>query len=123
VTASYRPGLFVCYEQAGVPRTNNDLEQLFGSHRYHERRSSGRKQGSPGLVVRGAVRIVTAWATRLQPDEALKLSPAAIDRWRQQRAALEPRRAARRRQRRFRRDPTAYLNQLEQQLLQLSLPA
>jgi hypothetical protein len=33
VSASYRPGLFVCYERAGVPRTNNDLEHLFGSYR------------------------------------------------------------------------------------------
>jgi Transposase, Mutator family len=122
VTASYRPGLFVCYQQPGVPRTNNDLEHLFGSHRYHERRSSGRKQGSPGLVVRGAVRVVTAWATRLQPDQALHLSPAEIDQWRQQRAALEPQREARRQQRRFRRDPAAYLGHWEQQLLQLSLP-
>jgi hypothetical protein len=122
VTASYRPGLFVCYERAGVPRTNNDLEHLFGSHRYHERRASGRKQGSPGLVVRGAVRVVTAWATRRQPDQVLKLSPVEIDQWRHQRAALEPRREARRQQRRFRRDPTAYLARLEQRLLQLSLP-
>jgi hypothetical protein len=123
VTASYRPGLFVCYARAGVPRTNNDLEHLFGSHRYHERRSSGRKQGSPALVVRGAVRVVTAWATRRQPHEVLKLSPAEIEAWRQQRAALEPRREARRQQRRFRRNPAAYLGQLEQRLLQLSLPA
>jgi len=122
VSASYRPGLFVCYERAGVPRTNNDLEHLFGSHRYHERRSSGRKQGSPGLVVRGAVRVVTAWATRLQPNEVLTLSPAAIEAWQQQRAALEPRREARRQQRRFRRDPAAYLSHWEQRLLQLSLP-
>jgi hypothetical protein len=98
VSASYRPGLFVGSERAGVPRTNNDLEHLFGSHRYHERRASGRKQGSPGLVVRGAVRVVTAWATRLQPKEVLKLSPADIDQWRSQRAALEPRREARRQQ-------------------------
>jgi hypothetical protein len=122
VSASYRPGLFVCYARPGVPRTNNDLEHLFGSHRYHERRSSGRKQGSPGLVVRGAVRVVTAWATRRHPDQVLKLSPAEIDQWRQHRAALEPRREARRQQRRFRRDPAAYLGQLEQRLLQLSLP-
>ena len=53
VTRSYWSGLFVCYEVADLPRTNNDLEQLFGAHRYHERRSSGRKVASPGLVVRG----------------------------------------------------------------------
>ena len=41
VTRSYRPGLFGCYQVADLPRTNNDLEHLFGSHRYHERRASG----------------------------------------------------------------------------------
>lgn len=123
VTASYRPGLFFCYTQAGVPRTNNDLEQLFGSHRYHERRASGRKQGSPTLVVRGAVRVVTAWATRLQPETVLKLSAAQIEQWRQQRAKLQPRREARRQQRRFRHDPGEYLGHLEQRFLQLGLPA
>ena len=38
VTRSYWPGLFRCYGVADLPRTNNDLEQLFGAHRYHERR-------------------------------------------------------------------------------------
>ena len=43
VTRSYRPGLFHCYAVADLPRTNNELEQLFGSHRRHERRATGRK--------------------------------------------------------------------------------
>jgi hypothetical protein len=43
-------------------------EPLFGSHRYHERRASGRKQGSPGLVARGSVRGVASLATRLRPE-------------------------------------------------------
>src|SRR5256885_1911805 len=52
VTASYWPGLFHCYDLAELPRTNNELEQYFGSARYHERRATGRKQASPGLVIR-----------------------------------------------------------------------
>jgi hypothetical protein len=39
VTRSYWPGLFHCYDVPDLPRTDNDLEQLFGAHRYHERRS------------------------------------------------------------------------------------
>ncbi len=54
VTKSYWPGLFRCYESADLPRTNNDLEHLFGSHRYHERRASGRRRASPSLVVMGS---------------------------------------------------------------------
>ena len=42
VTASYWPGLFHCYDLEGLGRTNNDLEQFFGSWRWYERRASGR---------------------------------------------------------------------------------
>lgn len=123
VTKSYWPGLFCCYGPAGLPRTNNDLEHLFGSHRYHERRASGRKRGSPGLVVRGSVRVVSGLATRLRPEEGLKLSAGYVIRWREQRAELDRRREARRRQQRFRRDPAIYLKKLEELALQLSLPS
>jgi hypothetical protein len=54
VTASYWPGLFHCYDVPGLPRTNNDLEHLFGSNRYHERRATGRKVASPAMVLRDA---------------------------------------------------------------------
>jgi hypothetical protein len=36
VTRSCWPGLLRCYGVADLPRTNNDLEQFFGSYRYHE---------------------------------------------------------------------------------------
>jgi hypothetical protein len=123
VTKSYWPGLFACYQSKDIPRTNNDLEHLFGSHRYHERRASGRKRGSPGLVVRGSVRVVSGLATRLRPEEGLKLSAGYVEEWRQRRASLEKRREGRRQQRRFRRDPMTYLKKLEEMILQLSLPA
>jgi hypothetical protein len=123
VTKSYRPGLFSCYQSKELPRTNNDLEQLFGSHRYHERRASGRKVASPALVVTGSVRVVSGLATRLRPDEGLRLRSGYVERWQQVRAGLEKRRETRRRQRRFRRDPDKYLHELEQLCLQLSLPS
>jgi hypothetical protein len=122
VTKSYWPGLFRCYESADLPRTNNDLEHTFGSHRYHERRSSGRRRASPGLVVMGSVRVISGLVTRLRPEEGLVLRPDYVEEWQELRAALERRREARRKQRRFRRDPATYLAQLERQCLQLTLP-
>jgi len=122
VTRSYWAGLFGCYGSSGVPRTNNDLEQLFGSYRYNERRASGRKQASPGLVVRGSVRLVSGLLTRLEPGTELPLGPGGLEKWRRMRAELERRQEARRKQRRFRKDPAAYLGQLENRLLKLSLP-
>jgi hypothetical protein len=123
VTRSYWSGLFHCYTSANIPRTNNDLEHLFGSHRYHERRASGRKQAAPGLVVQGSVRVVASLATRLRPEEGLKLPAAYVEDWRILRAELDKRRENRRKQRRFRRDPTDYLSQLEERCLAPSLPA
>ncbi len=81
VTASYWPGLFHCYDVADLPRTNNDLEQYFGSARYHERRATGRKTASPGVVVRGAVRIVANVATHLYHFCGADLQPTDIERW------------------------------------------
>lgn len=48
VSQSYGAGLFYCYDQADLPRTNNDLEHYFGAYRYHQRRASGRKTGGLG---------------------------------------------------------------------------
>jgi hypothetical protein len=121
VTKSYWPGLFACYESSDLPRTNNDLEHAFGSHRDHERRASGRRRASPGLVVMGSARVIASLATRLRPEEGLVLRPGYVPRWQELRAELEARRESRRKQRRFRHDPASYLRELEQQCLQLLL--
>jgi hypothetical protein len=123
VTRSYWPGLFHCYDVPDLPRTDNDLEQLFGSHRYHERRASGRKVASPGLVVRGSVRLPAAVATRLRGEvRGADLAPSDPGAWRELRAGLERRQAIRVQGRRFRRDPAAYLRELENALIKETLP-
>lgn len=122
VTRSYWRGLFHCYEIDGLPRTNNELEQTFGAVRHAERRATGRKSAAPGLVVRGAVRIVAAIVTplvRFGPAQLRPHDPAALAQVRQE---LEQRQEARRAQSRFRRDPAAYLQQAESLLLGASLP-
>jgi hypothetical protein len=121
-TRSYWAGLFRCYDVEGLPRTNNDLEQFFGSYRYHERRCSGRKVACPGTVVRGSVRIVAAAATRLRPIEAADLIPLDLAAWRSLRGSLERRQAVRTMGRRFRKDPAAYLRTLEDSLIKEILP-
>src|ERR1700736_1696029 len=96
VTISYWPGLFHCYDLPDLPRMNNELEQYFGSARYHERRATGRKQASPGLVVRGAVRMVASVASRLHPFSDAELCPSDLPRWRALRSELNHRNVARR---------------------------
>jgi hypothetical protein len=96
VARSYRPGLFQSYGVPGLPRTNNDLEHLFGAHRYHERRATGRKTASPAMVLRGPVRLLAAAATRLRQVDARDLAAADRQDWTALRA-------------RFRRNPEAFL--------------
>ncbi len=122
VTRSDWPGLFRGYDVADVPRTNDDLEQFFGSYRYHERRASGRKVACPGTVVRGSVRLVAAAATRLRRIEAADLVPSDLTTWRDLRSSLERRQAVRTLGRRFRRDTAAYLQSLEETLIKRALP-
>jgi hypothetical protein len=121
VTDSYWAGLFSCYEMADLPRTNNDLEHTFGSVRYHERRTTGRKQASPGLVIRGAVRLVASVVSQRYQFSGPDLQPCDIRQWRTLRHQVENRQEARRQQYRFRKAPIEYLSALEEQLCQRTM--
>jgi hypothetical protein len=121
VTASYGPHLFFCYQIPDLPRTNNALEQAFGQVRSHERRATGRRGALPGLVVHGAVRVQAALATRLHSFTVDELAPSDMQAWRDVRAQISYRQEGRRKQWRFRKDPSAYLAALETQLLKTSL--
>jgi hypothetical protein len=65
--------LFHCYTVPDLPATNNDLERRFGTLRYHERRSSGRRAVSGGLVLRGAVRVVAVLSADRLEDASEQL--------------------------------------------------
>lgn len=121
VTLSYAPGLFHCYDIEGLPRTNNDLEQLFGRWRHHQRRCTGRKVAPASLVVRGSVQIVAAIATQMRSFTASDLATVDLAAWQSVRADLKRHQHKRNQQRRFRRSPATYLADLEQKFLQLAL--
>ena len=122
VTRSYEPGLFHCYSVEGLPRTNNDLEQVFGQFRHHQRRATGRKAAPASLVLRGSVRLVAAVATRIQTFGVKDFSEIPLDQWLAVRTELRKHQLKRIEQRRFRRHPERYLAELEAQFLQLALP-
>ena len=122
VTASYGPSLFNCYDVPGLPRTNNDLEQLFGSLRHQLRRTTGQKNAPASLVVCGATRLPAAVASQTHTFTAAELATANLQQWRTVRARLAQRRYPRMLGRRFRQNPDAYLQALEERLVKLSLP-
>lgn len=123
VTGSYGADLFHCYRMADLPRTNNALEQAFGSVRYHERRASGRKVASRTLVLSGSARLPAALYTRTQPVTVTMLAAVPHGRWRAARAELEQRRRARCLRYRFRKNPVVYLANLEEACSKLTLPS
>jgi hypothetical protein len=108
--------LFHCYTVPDLPRTNNDLEHEFGSQRHHERRATGRKTASPAMVLRGEARLIAGVATRHHPPSAADLGAVDRERWKALRQRLDRRRHARTLRTRFRRDPDAYLAELEEKV-------
>jgi hypothetical protein len=115
VTRSYRPGLFQCHAVSDLPGTNNALEGLFGSYRYCQRRTTGRRAASAATVVSGPARLIAWVVSRLAPLEAADLAGVDRTRWLALRADIKARRLQRTRGSRFRRDPQAYLRSLEAQ--------
>ena len=117
VTDSYWSGLFHCYSVSGLPRTNNDLEHIFGQVRHHHRRCTGRKVAPATLVLRGSVQLVACIATQISAFQAEHLACIEVEDWRKLRSGLEQHRINRVKQLRFRRSPIDYLTNLESQLL------
>ena len=122
VSASYGDGLFHCYSVSGLPRTNNDLEQTFGSFRHHQRRCTGQKKSPVSTVVRGSSRLIAAVATKFKTFSHCDLAQVNLKKWRNIRSELKQINYSRIQQRRFRQNPDVYLESLENDLLQLILP-
>lgn len=115
VTDSYWAGLFHCYSVPGLPRTNNDLEHIFGAVRHHHRRCTGRKAGAASLVLRGSVQLVACIATQIRNFSSQQLGSISLADWRKLRSGLKQHQTNRVKQLRFRRSPVDYLANLESQ--------
>ena len=89
VTNSYWSGLFHCYEFEDLPRTNNDLEHVFGQLRHHHLGVTGRKIASASLVLRGSVRLVAVVATRLQTFTVQEFAAVSSENWQNVRSELQ----------------------------------
>ncbi len=117
ITTSYWCGLFHCYKVEDLPRTNNDLEQTFGVLRHHQRRCTGRKVASSSVVIRGAVQLASAVATKFRSFTAEDLSQVSFSDLSMLRHDLKKHHNARIEQLQFRRNPSEYLATLESMLL------
>lgn len=115
VTTNMRPRLFHCYDVAGMPRTNNDMEGFIRSVKTRYRRISGRKNWNRYLIRYGAR--VAFYEARARTDElvavAATLRRVPASRWRQSRAEQTARQQEQLKQHRVRHRRDAYLAELE----------
>jgi hypothetical protein len=116
VMTHLRPGLVQCYDIAGFPRTNNDLERTIRAIKMHYRRISGRKNWNSYLLRYGRCVAYQEWWHH-QPDGDARLQARLVHvapgSWRQVRQETRLCHQEQLNRYRFRHRPLAYLASLE----------
>ena len=111
-TEDWAPGLFFCYEEPAIPRTNNGLEQYNNVLKRHRRRITGRKATADYVTRHGP------YVVFFDPDESVEQVLARFRRvsttdFRQERQRFIAADACQRRIRSFRRDADGFLQRAE----------
>lgn len=111
-TEDWAPGLFFCYEEPALPRTNNALEQYNGALKRQRRRITGRMETADYITRHGP------YVVFFDPDESVeqvlarfRQVPAAE--FREERERFVAAHACQRRIRSFRRNADAFLQRAE----------
>ncbi len=113
LTERYAPGLFHCYAIPGLPRTNNDLESLFGNVRRRTLCTAGPYRAQQLLHDYGAWLLFETIPDQHRQLERLR--QVSVDDFRQERQCMQHHREERTADLGFRRHPSAYLARLEAQ--------
>ena len=117
LTKRYAPGLFHCFDIPGLPRTNNDLESLFGRLRRLTNRTSGR-QAKQRLHEQGAWLLFDL--VEKECEQVKRLQRVPLTEWRNERQRMQAHLATFTADRRFRRQPATYLAELETQAAEIA---
>jgi hypothetical protein len=116
VTENLRPQLVQCYDVAGLPRTNNDMEGFIRAIKTRYRRVSGRKNWNRYLLRYGRRVAYYEARVRMEPGTAdveqgvRRVTPTQ---WRAARAKQRQCQAEQLKQHRFRHKRTQFLQELE----------
>jgi hypothetical protein len=111
-TEAWTPGLFSCYEQPAIPRTNNNLEQYNGTLKHQQRRITGRKTTADYITRHGPYVIF------FDPNETgeqvlARFRQVSTAEFRKERDRFVAAQACQRRIRSFRRDADRFLQRAE----------
>ena len=117
LTTRYAPGLFHCYEIAGLPRTNNGLESHFGALRWRTFCTVGPYRGQQLLHEKGAWLLLDV--IQDEHEQLRRLQKVPLDNWRTERERIQQHHSTYTDHRRFRRSK-AYLAFLSDQAAAIS---
>lgn len=113
ISDRFWPGLFYCYDIDGLPRTNNDIERMFGNIKRQDRKATGRKSTAGGPLETAAEFVLESWSTLVLHEdwrERLKAIPKKkLEAARKELATLAGRAHDRRS---IQRDPDSHLEEI-----------
>ena len=111
-TEAWAPGLFSCYEESTIPRTNNDLEQYNNTLKHQQRRITGRK-ATADFVTRHGPYVVFFDAHESDEQVLARFRQVSATAFREERERFVAAQACQRRIRSFRRDADRFLQRAE----------
>jgi len=115
-TKGFWKGLFTCYDHPHLPRTNNDLERFFRRTKARHRRMTGLRSWNEYILRFGEyVVLVDDALQESNPTERLQQVSYEAYRNECERWAKRLKQCKRRKQ--FRRNPQAYLQEVEEKLV------
>ena len=113
---TWLPGILHCYQIAGLPRSNLELEAVYGTLRENQRRVSGRKETSPLRLFGAGEALALIIDTEQELWEWCQAVAEDQDTFRTQRRLQEESEEQRQRWRyRLHRDPDKAMTQVDQQ--------
>jgi len=112
-TKGFWKGLFTCYDEYHIPRTNNDLEHFFRATKAGHRRTTGLRNWNRYIMRHGEMIVLVSDALK-QEHLLSRLRSVPYTTYRQQMTEWSERLKQQTLQKRFRRDPLQYLRDLEQ---------
>lgn len=114
-TRGFWKGLFACYDSPWVPRTNNDHERFFRQTKTKHRRTTGRRSWNEHILRCGEFVVLVDDALN-QQNLLSRLQQVSYESFNLERQNWTKRLDETTKRRRFRRDPLAYLKQIENKL-------
>lgn len=113
-TKGFWNGLFTCYDEYHLPRTNNDLEQFFRQTKANHRRITGLRNWNSYIQRNGEM---IALISDALGQEHLKERLRSVDysSYKERKAEWDSRLSENVERRRFNRNPDAYLAKVEQE--------